>query len=391
MLDRYAETAQEARQRTLMMVSPYFPPVLGGLEQYVIRLARQLQERHNWRVVVVTSGDLNGQDRREVVDGMTVYRLGYGIMISHTPLDMRWRRRLRDIMQRENPDIVDAHLPVPGLADIATFAVGDIPLVVTYHSTSMRKGKLKYDIPIWGYEWFIGRALLSKATRIICTSTSSADFLRHYKKKSVIIPPSVDTSLFHPVQGGLGERLLWVGNLARTHAHKGLSFLLQALADPACAKVELDVVGDGDGLDGYTAQCARLGITDRVTFRGALYGEALARRYAESFALVQPSTNDNMPTTIIEAMASGIPVIASRIGSTRDLVEPGVTGHLVKPGDVGQLVTAIVDLCSDPVRAVRYGEAGLAVAQGTYSTEEQAHRTVALFEQVLSSAETHRR
>jgi glycosyltransferase involved in cell wall biosynthesis len=388
MPDRHADTGQETGQRTLMMVSPYFPPVLGGLEQYVFRLARQLQECHNWRVVVVTSGDFHGQDRREVVNDLVVYRLGYGIMISHTPLDMRWPSRMRDIVRRENPDIVDAHLPVPGIADVATFAVRDIPLIVTYHSTSMRKGKIKYDIPIWGYERFLGQALLSKAARIICTSTASRDFLRHYQEKCVIIPPSVDTKLFHPVNGGLGERLLWVGNLARTHTHKGLSYLLQALADPACRKVELDVVGDGDGHADYAAQCAQLGIADRVTFRGSLYGEALAQRYAESFALVQPSTNDNMPTTIIEAMACGIPVIASRIGSTPALVQPGVTGYLVEPGDVGALAAAITDLCSDPVRAARLGEAGLAVAQETYSTKQQAYQTAALFEQVLSSAKT---
>jgi glycosyltransferase involved in cell wall biosynthesis len=391
MLDRDVQAARETGRRTVMMVCPYFPPALGGLEQYVVRLARRLQECHNWRVVVVTSGDFKGKDRREVVDDMAVYRLGYGIMISHTPLDVRWLRRMRDIVRREKPDIVDAHLPVPGLADVAAFAVGDIPLVVTYHSTSMRKGKIKYDIPIWGYERFIGHALLSKAMRIICTSTASADFLRHYKDKSAIIPPSVDTDLFHPSSGGLGDRLLWVGSLARTHAHKGLTFLLHALADPACVKVELDVVGDGDGRADYLALCARLGITDRVTFCGSMHGESLAQRYAESFALVQPSTNDNMPTTIIEAMASGIPVIASRIGSVPDLVQPGVSGLLVEPGDAGQLAAAIVDLYSDPNRATRYGKAGLAVALESYSTKQQAHRTVALFEQVLSSAKARHR
>jgi glycosyltransferase involved in cell wall biosynthesis len=151
MPDSYAEATRDASQRTLLMVSPYFPPALGGLEQYVFRLSRQLQKLHNWRVVVVTSGDRHGRDRREVMDQLTVYRLGYTMMVSHTPLDLRWTRRMRDVVQQVNPDIVDAHLPVPGLADVATFAVGDIPLVVTYHTASMRKGRLRYDLPIWAY------------------------------------------------------------------------------------------------------------------------------------------------------------------------------------------------------------------------------------------------
>jgi glycosyltransferase involved in cell wall biosynthesis len=166
MPDSHPGTAQEGGQRTLLMVSPYFPPVLGGLEQYVFRLSGQLQKRHNWRVVIVTSGDPHGEDRREVINDLTVYRLGYAMMVSHTPLDLRWIRRMREIVQQVNPDIVDAHLPVPGLADVATLAVGDIPLVVTYHSASMRKGRFRYDLPIWVYERIVGRALLSKAQRI---------------------------------------------------------------------------------------------------------------------------------------------------------------------------------------------------------------------------------
>jgi glycosyltransferase involved in cell wall biosynthesis len=377
---------RDAGRPTLLMVSPYFPPVLGGLEQYVLRLAGKLQQRHNWRVVVATSGDLHGKDRCEVVNDLFVYRLGYGMTVSHTPLGVRWLRRLREIIERENPDIVDAHLPVPGLADVATFAVRDIPLVVTYHSASMRKGKILYDIPIWGYERILGRALLSKAARIICTSTAARDFLQHYQAKSVVIPPSVDTKIFRPASDGPGQRLLFVSNLAKTHAHKGLGHLLEALADPRCREIGLDVVGDGDGRADYEAQCAQLGIADRVYFHGLHYGEALAERYRAAYALVQPSTNDSMPTTIIEAMASGIPVIASRIGSTSTVVRPGATGFLVPPGDVGALTAAILDLYSDPVRAAEYGKAALVAARSGYTTEQQADRTAALFEQLVSGS-----
>lgn len=384
MPDSHAETAQGRAQRTLLMVSPYFPPMLGGLEQYVFRLSGQLQKRHNWRVVVVTSGDPHSEDRREVIDELTVYRLGYAMMLSNTPFDLHWLGRMREIVRQVNPDIVDAHLPVPGLADVAPLAVGDIPLVVTYHSASMRKGRLRYDLPIWAYERILGHALLSKARRIICTSTASRDFLKHYRKKSVVISPGVDTELFHPGSAGPSRRLLFVSNLSRAHAHKGLGYLLQALRDPLCHDVCLDVVGDGDGREDYEAQCVQLGIEDRVAFHGPLYGEELAERYRAAFSLVQPSTNDSLPTTIIEAMACGTPVIASRIGSTATVVQPGATGYLVEPGNVGSLIGAISDCFADPARAAAYGKAGLELVQSSYTTRQQAERTDALFEQILS-------
>lgn len=370
-------------QRTLLMVSPYFPPALGGLEQYVSRLSGQLQQRHNWRVVIVTSGEQHGQNRREVVDGLTVCRLAYGLAVSHTPFDVRWARRMREIVQEVKPDLVDAHLPVPGIADVAPFAAGSIPLVVTYHAVSMRKGKLLYDVPIWTYERILGRALLAKAQRIICTTDAAQDFLWRHRQKSVVIPPGVDTKVFHPGALGSGRRLLFVSNLSRAHAHKGLSYLLEALSDPLCREVCLDVVGDGDGRADYEAQCVQLGIADRVTFHGARYGEDLAAYFRSAFCLVQPSTNDTMATTIIEAMACGIPVIASRIGSTATVVQPGTTGYLVEPGDVGSLVAAISDLFADPAQAAVYGKAALELVGSAYTTEQQADRTDALFEQVL--------
>jgi glycosyltransferase involved in cell wall biosynthesis len=320
------------------------------------------------------------------VDQLTVYRLGYTMMVSHTPLALRWTRRMREIVQQVNPDIVDAHLPVPGLADVARFAVGDIPLVVTYHTASMQKGKLRYDLPIWAYERVLGRALLAKAERIICTSTASRDFLSRYVGKSVVIPPGVNTEIFKPGSASAGRRLLFVSNLSRTHAHKGLSYLLQALCDPRCSDVFLDVVGDGDGRWDYESQSEKLGIADRVAFRGSLDGEALAQCYRAAFSLVQPSTNDSLPTTIIEAMACGTPVIASNVGSTSTIVQPGATGYLVEPGDVRSLVEAISALFADPVRAATYGKAGLALVQSSYTTEQQAERTNALFEQILGRA-----
>ena len=95
---------EASRRRTLLMVTPYFPPDGGGLEQYAFRLAIQLQRQHNWRVVVVTSGDRRSPERREIADGLTIYRLGYIFKISNTPLDPRWVRRLRSIIEQENPE-----------------------------------------------------------------------------------------------------------------------------------------------------------------------------------------------------------------------------------------------------------------------------------------------
>ena len=357
-------------RRTLLIVAPYFPPVIGGLEQYVSRLADQLRRRHNWRVIVAASGDRGGPDRLEIINGITVYRLGYTLKISHTPLSALWLRRIRHIIDLEGPDLVNVHLPVPGLADAAAYVVRDIPLVATYHTISMHKGNLRHDIAIWIYERIMGRGVLSKATRIICSSSAVREFLRPYSGKSVVIPPAVDSELFSPGEDTSGQRLLFVGNLSKSHTHKGLSYLLKALAEPPCQQVCLDIVGDGDGRPGYESQCRLLGISGRVCFHGRLDGPALVKRYRMSYALVQPSTNDSLPTTLLEAMACGLPVIASRVGAMSSIVRPGFNGWVVQPGDTQSLARAIEELTSDLAKAAQYGRAGRELVKSLFTVEE---------------------
>lgn len=380
-----------SQKKTLLIVTPYFPPALGGLEQYAVRLTEQLSKCHNWRVVVVTSGPRNGKDSYEVADGYAIYRLSYRLQASSTPLDVRWLWRVRSILKRERPDIVNVHLPVPGLADVTGLMVGDIPLVATYHTVSMRKGILLYDIPIWAYERIFAHVLLRKASRIVCASPASRDFLKVYSQKSLVIPPAVNAELFSPGIKPLERRLLFVGNMSKANGYKGLSYLLEALANPTCQDIFLDVVGEGNARLNYEAQCTRLGISSRVTFHGQLHGADLADRYRASYALVQPSTIDNLPITIIEAMATGLPVIASRVGSIPSIVDDGVNGYLVEPGDVSALVEAITALCSDPIKAADFGKSGRAQVESFFTVETQGDRTNDIFEQILKESSLRQR
>lgn len=371
-------------RRKVLIVTPYFAPIAGGLEQYVLRLASQLQERGRWQALIVTTGSSGGADTCETINGVKVYRLGYSWTISNTPLGRRWPQKIRSIIDREKPDLINAHLPVPGLSDVAAYVGGDIPLIVTYHTLSMHKGDMRYDFLIWMYEHLLGRAILGKASRIICASGAVREFLGTYSGKSLVIAPAVDTQIFKPGGRPIGDRLLFVGSLARSNSHKGLSFLLKALTEHVCSDVLLDVVGDGDAREEYEGHCKQLGISDRVRFLGRLDGAELVARYTKSYALVQPSINDNLPTTVVEAMSCALPVIASRIGGIPSIVHDRINGILVNPGDVDSLSRAIAELFSDRDRASAYGRAGRELVESSFAVEEQARRTEEVFENTMN-------
>jgi glycosyltransferase involved in cell wall biosynthesis len=105
-------------------------------------------------------------------------------------------------------------------------------------------------------------------------------------------------------------------------------------------------------------ECARLGIGDVVKFLGHLPVAELRRLYLDVDAVCLPSYREGLPLVVLEAMAMGLPVIASSVGAVPDVVVDGVTGLLVRPGDVEALRSALCTLAADPGRAAALGEAG---------------------------------
>ena len=353
----------ERTSRTLAVIAPYFPPHAGGLERYAFEIARRLQSEYQWRVIVITSGERYGKDVKEQKDGLTTYRLGYCLKISNTPLGFSWFHKIRRILKQENPDIVNVHTPVPGIGDIAACCTRKIPLVVTYHMVSMRKGKWLPDIGIWLYEHTVLPLLLRRADRIICSSNAVRyEFLSTYESRCTTITPAVDHEFFspHAKKRARGNNVLFVAaDLIRACEYKGLAMLIEAIdilrkkGVHAC----LTVVGDGDMRKVYEASVRARGLEGTVRFKGRLERGALIAAYREADIFVLPSAKDNHPLVILEAMAAGLPVISTTVGDIPILIKDGITGFLIEPYDRPALVEKLEVLLHNPKKAAVFGAA----------------------------------
>ena len=113
-----------AREPTVLMVAPYFPPAGGGLERYTTGVASLLVADHGWRVVFVTSGARGSSVSVTMEEGFKVYRLPTQVTLSRTPLAISWPRMLRTISRDEQAVLINAHAPVPGIADAAAMTKG---------------------------------------------------------------------------------------------------------------------------------------------------------------------------------------------------------------------------------------------------------------------------
>ncbi len=225
---------------------------------------------------------------------------------------------------------------------------------------SIAKGKSSVDWLIRIYERKVLPQMLNSAEAFICASDPIREFLKSFKNKSVTITPGVDPDLFKPASRLPENRLLYVGSVARTDRHKGIPVLLKAmkLVVVQCPEVHLTLVGAGDAIPDYEATAKKYGIAKHVTFTGGLYDKDLHDAYRDASVFVLPTFNDSFAMVVLEAMASGLPVVSTPIGAIPTNVKDGENGYLVKPGDVDALADKLIYLLKNPKVAEAFGKRG---------------------------------
>ncbi len=174
---------------------------------------------------------------------------------------------------------------------------------------------------------------------------------------------------------------------ARLVEKKGIDVLIRAVATLAADRpsLRLELIGDGPQRAEYEALAASLGAAGSITFRGALpYSEVtVALRRASVFALpareARDGDTDGLPVAILEALAYGVPVVATPIAGIPEAVIDGETGLLVAPEDVDATAAAIAALIDDPARSARFGAAGRALVAERHDSATSAATLSRLF------------
>jgi len=340
------------------LVTPRFPPDVGGLERYVEWVADLLMRSGSFEVTVITSGR-SPRTTRESHRGVTVIRLGTWLTVSNTPLNPLWWFQLPRLLRRLDVDVVNAHAPVPGLADVAALT-SPVPVVMTYHAGSLVKGSA-VDVLLRAYERHVLPRVFGRCADLLAVSPVS---LAHTTGRAHLVPPGVDCLVFTPpATPAIREpRVLYVGRVERTSRWKGLHVLVDSLVHlrDAVPAARVDIVGDGDDVHDLRARAERLGVADLVDWHGHVDHGELPPFYRRAGVTVLPSLTEaeSFGMTLVEAMASGCPVVGSAVGGIPFVIRDGIDGLLVPPGDPVALAEALRAVLSDPARAVALGQAG---------------------------------
>jgi glycosyltransferase involved in cell wall biosynthesis len=266
--------------------------------------------------------------------------------------------------------------PVSVLAGFTARARG-IPTAVTDHG-------------LQGSEW--GGLIPRLFDRFLTVSKYSAMELRAHPSRTRVIYGGANPARHRPDTDAPREGVLFVGRLT---PHKGVDVLIRALPPDA----RLTVVGS-EGHDSrapereYPELLRSLAAGRAVEFLGAVDDDELARRYRSAAVLVIPSVertcygrdiavSELLGLVAIEAMASGTPVIASRVGGLPEIVEEGVTGYLVPPGDAAALGGRIRAVLADPGTAARIGANARARVLAELTWDRCAQRCLTAYRELL--------
>jgi glycosyltransferase involved in cell wall biosynthesis len=369
------------RPKKVAVLTPYYSPSIGGVQHYAEKLAAALASSPEFDPVVVTTH----RGHRTVVEelgGVMVVRLGTLLTLSNTPVNPAWFWQLRRLMLELGIDVVNAHAPVPGLADVAALT-SPRPVVLTYHSGTMQKRDWT-DRAVRFYERYVLPRVFDRCASLVAVSPIS---LCYRTGRSMLISPGVDVEIFVPAASARNCSLLYVGRVERSSRWKGIHVLLAALGQVAktLPEVVLDVVGTGDAVPEMRAIAAELGVGDRVRWHGALPHRAVVPFYQQAGVLALPSlTNaESFGMVLIEAMATGCPVVGSDVGGIPFVIRDGVDGLLVPPGDAAALAHACLTILQDGRLASRMSEAGRAAAEERWTWSRQTEALMAIFRDVV--------
>jgi glycosyltransferase involved in cell wall biosynthesis len=378
----------------IALCSDWVYPSVGGVQSHIMGLAAQLKELGH-EVIIVTKEMDHEDPTAEYPGGVRKVKakrltLPEHVLAPPNPDD------LRRLLKREDFDVVHAHhafTPTPLLSLDAARRLG-VPSVLTNHSITFASSS---DL-IWGpvSQVLPFKRYISMAGRVIAVSGAAAEFIERFMDsgKAIVIPNGVDVERFHdprPVPKGVFDltRLEhpMVFSAGRLAFRKGFHLLLEAM--PRVLSVNpgarLYVAGKG-AMAGFLSMLVEsLDLKDEVKLLGFVPEDVLPWLYRSCDVFALPSVAaESFGITLIEAMAAGRPVVASRIGGVPEIIDDGVDGFLFEPWDSRGLSEAVNKLLGDPGLAAEMGRRAHAVAEERYSWPKVARRIEEVYEDVVS-------
>lgn len=365
-----------------------FPPVGGGGGRAAYDICKQLVRRGH-KMLVLTA-HLKGLPQHEVVDGIEVLRIrslrrasysaSMPAMAAYILLGF-WHGLAH--IRRFRPDLLHVHFALPagalawalsivtGLSYVLTAHLGDVPGGVPEKTDHWFRFLLPFTPPIW-----------KRASRVTAVSRYTRQLaLRHYPVPIYVVFNGVEIGRTGTLQRQ-PDRQPQIAFAGRFVPQKDPLLIVRALADLRDLDWHCVLLGDGELFEAVQTEIHTQGLDERFTLTGWVTPEEVLAQFSRSDILFMPSLSEGLPVVGVQALASGLAVVASDIGGFLDIVDEGQNGFLAPPGQQAAFADALRKLLTNPALLQQFQQASLRKA-AQFDIRHIAEQYESIFKEVL--------
>jgi glycosyltransferase involved in cell wall biosynthesis len=352
----------------ILILNYEFPPLGGGAGNTTKYISRELAKMGH-SVTTITTW-FSGLKEDEIVDGYRLIRLrairkrkDRSNVLEMFHYVFLAAKTAKHLVKNEKPDHVISFFAMPtgliawylkrkfALPYTLSLQGGDVPGFLPKNLGTLHRLTAPLTKLVWRH-----------ADNIVANSDGLKELAEQTAKplgkEVVCIPNGVDNAIFYPKENPTSPfKILFVGRLVE---QKGITFLLKSLAQikkryaNAYDQIETTIIGDGPLRGTLENETDELDIRAKVKFLGWIDRDVLPQIYRESSVFIMPSLEEGMPNVVLEAMASGLPIISTDNRGTNELVKNGENGIIIKDHSV--LSSAILELIHDPNKRTNYAK-----------------------------------
>lgn len=369
---------------------------VGGAEALSVPFARTL-DRSQFELTVAAISHAEGLNAQRLRDaGVDVIDLK-----AKNLRDVAAIRRLFALLREKKIDLVHAHLTYSAIWSALATRLTGVPSVVSLHvspeATRSLHTTARHRLLTGVRDSLMKRVANRWSSRVVMVSAALRDAYVENglnREKVRVVHNGIEVERFRHPRRETRQRLNaefslppdapLVAMVSVLRPGKGVEVLIDAIEHVPDATFL--VIGDGPMREEWNARAASKGVSDRIRWAG--FRTDVDRILAGCDLFVHPSLDDAFPTVLLEAMAAGLPVVASRVGGIPEIVTPGVTGELVPPGNPQRLSATISMLLSDPATLEQMSKNASAGAD-RFSTRAWVERLVDVYRDVKSADLRH--
>lgn len=366
----------------IVQVCPYSWDVPGGVQVHVRDLSAHLRKLGH-EVRILAPGRLRGRRDDAWIVGRAVPVRGNG-SVARISFGPQVASSVSRALREAQPDIIHVHEPLVPSVSMHAVLQANAPVVATFHSNvgRGRVSSLWFTLaaplvrPVWNR--LARRIAVSEAARHSVTSRMGDGDL-------LIVPNGVDVERFavaRPASLPSGRHLLFVGRLEE---RKGFPIAIEAFAQLAGLYPDLRLLVVGEGSERDAVDSLPPTVRSRVEMLGRVDDDRLASYLKAADLYIGPATGgESFGIVLAEAMAAGLPIVASDIDGYRDVARDGLEALLVAPGDAGALVTAVREVLDDSRLAGSLGDRG-ALRAHEFAWDTITERLVDVYRSVVAA------